>query len=246
MNLVDPMFERVRHQQIAIILESLDENLLRNHMCFFGGGTAIAMKYGEYRQSDDIDFMVSSWDHYRELRGLVKLKGPKSLFLKTTALELPETFISDQYGIRGWVSILGEQIKFEIVSEGRIELEAPSSEDQICGVSTLTQTDMVAEKVLANSDRFLDTATFQRDLFDLAAMNIPDFQNSPGLEKARRSYGETAQGDLNRALEKLLDNPVWLDQCYARLQITTPRAVMISALKKLAAPSDVDANTASK
>jgi hypothetical protein len=240
------MFKRVRHQQIAIILEALDQDLLRDHMCFFGGGTAIAMGYGEYRQSDDIDFMVSNWDRYRELRGLVKLKGPKSLFQKTTALELPETFLIDQYGIRGWVRILGEQIKFEIVSEGRIELEAPSSDDQICGVSTLTQTDMVAEKVLANSDRFLDTATFQRDLFDLAAMNIPDFQNSPGLEKARQSYGETAQRDLNRALERLLGNPVWLDQCYARLQITTPRAVMLKALKKLATPTSSDADTASK
>lgn len=240
------MFERMRHQQIAIILESLNHELLRDHMCFFGGGTAIAMKYGEYRQSDDIDFMVSSWDHYRDLRGLVKLMGPESLFQKTTALELPETFLTDQYGIRGWVRILGEQIKFEIVSEGRIELESPSSDDQICGVSTLTQTDMVAEKVLANSDRFLDTATFQRDLFDLAAMNIPDFHNSPGLEKARQSYGETAQRDLNRALEKLLGDPVWLDQCYARLQISTPRALMIKALKKLAAPSAADASTASR
>lgn len=240
------MFERVRHQQIAIILESLDQDLLRNHVCLFGGGTAIAMRYGEYRQSDDIDFMVSSWDHYRELRSLVKLKGPKSLFQKTTAFELPNTFLTDQYGIRGWVRILGERIKFEIVSEGRIELEAPSSDDQICGVSTLTQTDMVAEKVLANSDRFLDSATFQRDLFDLAAMNVADFQNSPGLEKARQSYGETAQRDLNRALEKLLDNPVWLDQCYARLQITTPRAVMIKSLKKLADPASSDADTASR
>lgn len=240
------MFERVRHQQIALILESLEQDLLRNHMCFFGGGTAIAMKYGEYRQSDEIDFMVSSWEHYRDLRSLVKLKGPKSLFQKTTAFELPETFLTDQYGIRGWVRIMGEQIKFEIVSEGRIELEAPSRDNQICGVSTLTQTDMVAEKVLANSDRFLDTATFQRDLFDLAAMNIPDFQNSPGLQKARQSYGETAERDLNRALEKLLGNPVWLDQCYERLKIITPRAVMLKALKKLAVPSDVDADTASK
>jgi hypothetical protein len=240
------MFERVRHQQIAIILESLDQDLLRDHMCFFGGGTAIAMKYGEYRQSDDIDFMVSNWDRYRGLRDLVKLRGPKSLFQKTSALELPNTFLTDQYGIRGWVRILGEQIKFEIVSEGRIDFDAPSSQDEICGVTTLTQSDMVAEKVLANSDRFLHTATFQRDLIDLAAMNISDFQNSPGLKKAIDSYGESAQRDLNRALEKLLGDPVWLDECYARLQITTPRAVMIRSLKKLAAPTSSDADTASK
>ncbi|MBM3349738.1 MAG: nucleotidyl transferase AbiEii/AbiGii toxin family protein, partial [Betaproteobacteria bacterium] len=29
------------------------------HQCFFGGGTAITLRHGEYRESVDIDFLIS-------------------------------------------------------------------------------------------------------------------------------------------------------------------------------------------
>lgn len=38
------MFSRARHQQIAELLGALDADLLRNHRCLFGGGTAIALR----------------------------------------------------------------------------------------------------------------------------------------------------------------------------------------------------------
>ena len=48
------MFERPHHQRIAQVLLTLDGSLLREHCCLFGGGTAIALCYGEYRESVDI------------------------------------------------------------------------------------------------------------------------------------------------------------------------------------------------
>ena len=53
------MFERPHHQRIAHVLAALDADALRQHACLFGGGTCIALRYGEYRESVDIDFLVS-------------------------------------------------------------------------------------------------------------------------------------------------------------------------------------------
>lgn len=53
------LFERLHHQRIAHVLGALNGPLLRANNCLFGGGTAIALRYGEYRESVDIDFLVS-------------------------------------------------------------------------------------------------------------------------------------------------------------------------------------------
>lgn len=53
------MFERPHHQRIAHVLTALDGDRLRQYGCLFGGGTCIALRYDEYRESVDIDFLVS-------------------------------------------------------------------------------------------------------------------------------------------------------------------------------------------
>ncbi len=50
------MFNRPHHQRIAKVLGSLNADLLKQYNCLFAGGTAIALRYGEYRESVDIDF----------------------------------------------------------------------------------------------------------------------------------------------------------------------------------------------
>ena len=71
------MFQRPHHQRIARVLDLLDADTLRAHRCYFGGGTAIALRYGEYRESVDMDFMVSELAAYRALRQ--QLTGPAGL-----------------------------------------------------------------------------------------------------------------------------------------------------------------------
>lgn len=68
-------YERAHHQRIAQILSSLDPALLREHKCLFGGGTAITLRYGEYRESVDMDFLVSDLTCYRELRQMLTGNG---------------------------------------------------------------------------------------------------------------------------------------------------------------------------
>ena len=44
------MFRLEHHHRIAGLLDQLNAELLRQHHCLFGGGTAIALRYGEFRQ----------------------------------------------------------------------------------------------------------------------------------------------------------------------------------------------------
>ena len=61
-------YKRRRHGVIYRLLRSLNRDLLLRTGCAFGGGTLVALCYGEHRESMDIDFMCSSGDGYRVLR----------------------------------------------------------------------------------------------------------------------------------------------------------------------------------
>ena len=65
------MFDLPHHQRIAQLLRGLDGVFLEKAHCYFGGGTAIALALGEYRESVDIDFLCASTDGYRVLRAAV-------------------------------------------------------------------------------------------------------------------------------------------------------------------------------
>ncbi len=169
------MFERAHHQRIARVLDALDGQLLCEAHCLFGGGTAIALRFGEYRESVDIDFLVSDVASYRNLRQL--LTGPAGFagLLRAGAEVFTQTreLRADQYGIRTSLLVVEQPIKFEIVLEGRIELAAPAATDEVCGIASLTPLDMATSKLLANSDRWADDGVFSRDVIDLAMMHPP-------------------------------------------------------------------------
>jgi hypothetical protein len=107
---------------VARVLRALDGELLRERRCLFGGGTAIALRYGEYRESVDIDFLVSDLPAYRQLRQA--LTGREGLASVTRPGAEPLNPIgelrADQYGIRTRVRVDDQPIKFEIVFEARI------------------------------------------------------------------------------------------------------------------------------
>ncbi len=230
------MFSRERHQQIAALLDALDAGLLRNHHCLFGGGTAIALRFGEFRESVDVDFLVSDQRGYRDLRQ--KMTGPDgfdSILARGHHAEvcLGSELLTDQYGIRARLRVNGLPIKFEIVFEGRLTLEAPQDTDTVCGIPCLTLRDMVASKLLANSDRYSDDATFSRDLIDLAMIpcRAPDFRSA--LARAEVAYGTAIQRDLLRAIAKIGTRPQWLERCMAAMAVTTPRALLWQRIRAL-------------
>ena len=62
------LFDRVHHVRVGRVLDALDAELLAAANCYFGGGTAIALRHGEYRESVDVDFVVSDISGYSALR----------------------------------------------------------------------------------------------------------------------------------------------------------------------------------
>ncbi|MCC6852381.1 MAG: nucleotidyl transferase AbiEii/AbiGii toxin family protein [Rubrivivax sp.] len=229
------MFERAHHRRIAAVLEALDAEVLAANVCLFGGGTAIALRYGEYRESIDIDFLVSRVEGYRQLRQ--RLTGPDGLRAITRpghALNQKRAVRADQYGIRTMLQVDGADIKFEIVLEGRIELEAPGPDDRQCGVATLTALDMATGKLLANSDRWRDDAVMSRDLIDLAMMAPPKALLKRAMAKAQGSYGDSVAADLAGAVEDLRARPHRLDQCMQATAMTTvSKAALWARIKAL-------------
>ncbi len=229
------MFERPHHRRIARVLSALDCDLLREANCLFGGGTAMALRFGEYRESVDMDFLVSDLDSYRRLRqlltgevGFVGLLRPDG-----ERFRLAREVRVDQYGIRTTLMIDELPIKFEIVLEGRIEIEAAARKDQVCGVSTLTSLDMATSKLLANADRWSDDGVFSRDVIDLAMMSpsLPLLRKA--LLKAQGAYGETIARDLERAIERLQNRPNWLERCMQVMAMNLPKAVLWERIRAL-------------
>ena len=228
------MFTRLHHQRIAKVLESLDADLLKRHNCLFAGGTAIALGYGEYRESADIDFLVSDLASYRYLRNSVREQGLQALMKSTDASQLQTSDTrSDQYGIRTRVFVKGKPIKFEIVLEGRIGLANPGKKDSILGVASLTRLDMAASKLLANSDRGLDMGMHCRDVIDLAMLSLNKSEFAEATTKGEAAYGEAILKDLAKVIGMLGEANGLLERCMKAMDVSVPRALLWQNISKL-------------
>lgn len=229
------MFERAHHQRIAEVLNGLDGALLKHNRCLFGGGTAIALLHGEYRESVDIDFLVSDLPSYRNLRQLLTAEGGVATILRQgrPAFKQIREVRADQYGIRTTLSVADQPIKLEIVLEGRIELEISTVKDVICGIATLTPMDMATSKLLANSDRWGDDGAFNRDLIDLAMMKPKQALLQQAIRKAEEPYGQSIRNDLGRAIQRLQERQGWLDRCMQSMAMTLPKALVWQHVRAL-------------
>ena len=96
-------FKRPEHRAVAAALRAMDHDLLTCCACWFGSGTEIVLGLGEYRLSKDIDFLCSDANGYREMRSLVLSHGTSALF--SGGVREERVFKSDQYGIRGIISL---------------------------------------------------------------------------------------------------------------------------------------------
>ncbi|MFN0314521.1 MAG: nucleotidyl transferase AbiEii/AbiGii toxin family protein [Burkholderiales bacterium] len=229
------MFKRPHHQRIAQVLGALDGPLLRANGCLFGGGTVIALRYGEYRESADIGFMVSDVGGYRAMRLL--LTGPRGIAAivreGTGPLEQTREIRADQYGIRTQLRVAGQPVKLEIVLEGRIEFAIPGSGDEVCGIATLTPRDMAASKLLANSDRWNDDGVFNRDLIDLAMMSLPLSLLRKAVVKSEQAYGQSVLNDLAKAINRFQSRQGWAERCMQAMAMNCPKALLWQKVRAL-------------
>ena len=228
------MFTRPHHQQIAKVLGSLRTDLLKESNCLFAGGTAIALRNGEYRESVDMDFLISDLSSYRYLRNLVREQGVRALMQTTHAGQFQAADVRcDQYGIRTKVYVEGNPIKFEIVLEGRIGLAKPGKKDSILGVATLTKLDMATSKLLANSDRGLDMGVHCRDVIDLAMIHLSKSEFSEATAKGQEAYGEAILRDLSKVIDMLGEANGLLERCMKAMDVSVPRALLWQNIRKV-------------
>lgn len=209
------MFKRAHHQRVARILDALNAQLLTEAGCYFGGGTAIVLLLNEYRESVDVDLLCASHEGYRTLRNAVNENslGP----LLTQALPLARAVRADRYGIRTFLMVDDVPIKFEIVREDRIPLQAQTHPG--IPILTLSQVDMFAEKLLANTDRWADRSTTSRDIIDLAMMvhHWGPIPPSAWL-KVEDAYGASARRAFVKAQELLADE-AHLAECLRKMSM---------------------------
>ena len=209
------MFKRPHHQRVARILDALNVPLLTEAACYFGGGTAIVLLLDEYRESVDVDLLCASHEGYRTLRNAVNENslGP----LLTQALPLARAVRSDRYGIRTFLMVDDVPIKFEIVREDRIPLQAQTHPG--IPILTLSQVDMFAEKLLANTDRWADRSTTSRDIIDLAMMvhHWGPITPSAWLQ-VEDAYGASARRAFAKAQELLADE-AYLAECLRKMSM---------------------------
>lgn len=203
------------------------------HHCLFGGGTAIVLTHGEYRESVDVDFLVSDRAGYRELRARLTRDGLPGITRRGTSLRASREVRADQYGLRTMLLVGSTEIKFEVVFESRVALEAPGETDRVCGVATLSVLDMATTKLLHNSDRWADDAVFSRDLIDLAMLNAPRKLLARAHAKARAAYGDSVERDLHKAIVRLRDRKGRLEACLDALKVSTPGALVWSRIRRL-------------
>lgn len=203
------MFERPHHRRILRVLAALDGELLAQARCYFGGGTAIVLALGEYRESVDVDFICSDRSGYRALRSAVAL--PTLGRLLRTPLPYRREARTGRDKISAFVEVDGVPIKVEFVLEARIDVDGAM--DPVLGVPVLGRVDMYAEKLLANADRGLDRSTMSRDLVDLGMM-ICRWGAIPraAWAKAEAAYGPGVRDAYAKALA-LLETPDHRRQC---------------------------------
>jgi hypothetical protein len=194
-------FKRPEHQAVATALKAMDHDRLVACQCWFGGGTEIVLDLGEYRLSKDLDFLCADADGYREMRSSVVAGGASALFGGHVREE--RAFRSDQYGVRGIISVQDIPLRFEIVREGRIGLEGHAH--LALGVPRLTLADGITEELLSNADRCQDQSTAYRDAIDLGMLALYRGPfSAASLLKDERTYGDDVGRKLGWVLAQLL------------------------------------------
>ena len=237
-------FTREHHHVIATVLGCLEAGRLRERECLFAGGTALALRFGEYRESVDIDFVVSDADAYRELRADCHRLGFEALTVRGQGVVSAAPLRIDQYGIRTRLQVVGVPVAFEIIREARISLDPPARSDEVLGIATATFPDLMAMKLLANSDRWTDPTVFSRDILDVAMARPSRPVLVAAMAKASAAYGNDIERHARSAIAWLLGRADVLDRCREVLGMTQPRAVLVHRLRRLGASLDAIADRA--
>lgn len=137
-------FNISRHNKINNLIHNhLNTRLIEENKFYFGGGTLCSMKYGEYRESVDIDFLTC------DRNGMINMRLGENL-ISELPLWKGKQIKSDKDGIRFWVDFRGEAYKIEFIFESRIVFNEPVRFETILSLDPVSH---ISCKLLANADR---------------------------------------------------------------------------------------------
>jgi len=225
-------YSRAPHVTVGRILGSLNGSFLERNQCYFGGGTRIVLALNEYRESADLDFLCSSREGYRNLRSTINSRSLGRI--AAGKIELARQVVADRYGIRTFIEVDQQKIKFEIVNEGRIDVSGGARSE--LHVPCLDEISCCAEKFLANADRCNDESFLSRDAIDLAYMlegwGMANFLGGGRL--AHAAYGDAVETCAREAARKLIERKDYFRKCVDSLRVTKT-ATLIAGLKRIAA-----------
>ncbi|ELS03212.1 protein of unknown function (DUF1814) [Xenococcus sp. PCC 7305] len=212
-------FRLAHHNKILTILESLNHDLLDKSFAYFGGGTLIALDFGEYRWSKDVDFICPvATSGYKHLRTVIYDGGHKALFKDLSQIEIGHS-TTDQYGIRMLIKVDNIPIKAEIIAEARFELDPPRYPAWTSTpIPCLSTNDCFTAKLLANSDRYMDNSVEARDLIDLAVLRLNSSIPQSAIDKAESAYEVVRP--LKEAIKMFQERPDFRDKCFNGLKIS--------------------------
>lgn len=204
------------YNKILTVLESLDSDVFEEGSAYFGGGTLIALDFGEYRWSKDVDFIcpVPS-PGYKHLRTVVFEGGHEALFRDLNRVQVGRG-TTDQYGIRMVVIVDGVPIKTEIIAEARFELDLPRYPEW-SPIACLSLNDCFTSKLLSNSDRYMDNSVEARDLIDLAVLRLQSSIPQEAIEKAEKAY--EVMRPLKVAVQRFQERADHRESCFSGLRI---------------------------
>jgi len=224
-------FKRTRHQSVAAALRAMDAAFLAEAQCYFAGGTRIVLELGEYRESEDLDFLCASRGGYRALRSTVTDRSLGRIL--ASPLPLAREVRADRYGIRTFFDMGETKLKMEIVNEARIDLAGQA----VAGIPVpcLDHVSCFAEKYLANADGGNDDSARSRDIIDLAFMIEAwgEETAAKGAAIARESYGMVVDQAAVAAATRLVEDKAHLRQCVTGLRVTDEDA-LLRGLRRLA------------
>ncbi len=92
---------------------------------------------------------------------------------------------------------------------------------------------MTTSKLLANADRWYDDGAFNRDLIDLAMIQLTRKLLDAAVSKAQEAYGNAILDDLAKAIDRVENRSEWLERCMEAMAMTLPKAVLWKHIRRL-------------
>jgi len=227
------MYSRHRHELVDRALRQMNAPLLEQTKCYFGGGTAIVLQLGEYRESLDLDFLCADRDGWRRLRESVFDNGLREI--AGDGVRVLRDVRSEQDKVSAVLQIEEKPLKFEVILEARIGLAGVSIPP--LHVPCLSRESLFAEKLLANADRAGDRSTSSRDLIDLLVMQkhwgpIPQ----EAWDTAESAYGTAVKKAVAKEMRALCDD-AYRRQCFDRLGLDEhARAIVEQTIQRCRDP----------